>query len=155
MRRRELFMTGAAAALLWPVTASTQAIVPVIGFLNSAAPEAYTPMITVFRKALQESGYEEGRNVAIEYRWAEGHYDRLPEMAAELVAHKVAVIVASGSAAPALAAKAGTTEIPVVFVSGSDPLRTGLVASLNRPGGNVTGSSIIFTSLVPKRLEIL
>src|SRR6185312_9247593 len=121
----------------------------IIGFLNSAAPEAYMPMIAAFRKALRESGYEEGRNVAIEYRWAESHYDRLPEMAAELVAHKVAVIVASGSAAPALAAKAATTEISVVFASGSDPVRTGLVASLNRPGGNVTGISIIFTSLVP------
>lgn len=155
MRRRELFMTSVAAALLWPVTASTQAIMPVIGFLNSATPEAYTPMIAAFRKALRESGYEEGRNVAIEYRWAEGHYDRLPDMAAELVAHKVAVIVASGSAAPALAAKAATTEIPIVFASGSDPVRTGLVASISRPGGNVTGISIIFTSLVPKRLEFL
>ena len=155
MRRRELFMTSVAAALFWPITGSTQAIMPVIGFLNSAAPEAYAPMITAFRKALRESGYEEGRNVAIEYRWAEGHYDRLPDMAAELVAHKVAVIVASGSAAPALAAKAATTEIPIVFASGSDPVRTGLVASISRPGGNVTGISIIFTSLVPKRLEFL
>jgi putative ABC transport system substrate-binding protein len=155
MRRRELFMTSVAAALFWPITGSTQAIMPVIGFLNSATPEAYTPMIAAFRKALRESGYEEGRNVAIEYRWAEGYYDRLPDMAAELVAHKVAVIVASGSAAPALAAKAATTEIPIVFASGSDPVRTGLVASISRPGGNVTGISIIFTSLVPKRLEFL
>jgi putative ABC transport system substrate-binding protein len=146
---------AAGAALLWPLEGRAQKSPPIIGFLNSASPEAYTPMLAAFREVLREKGYEEGRNLLIEYRWAEGHYDRLPDMAAELVAGKVAVILASGSAAPALAAKAATTEIPVVFISGSDPVRTGLVASLNRPGGNLTGISITFTNLVPKRLELL
>jgi putative ABC transport system substrate-binding protein len=126
-----------------------------IGFLNSASPDAYTPMLAGFRAGLRESGYEEGRNISIEHRWAGGHYERLPDMATELVAQKVAVIVTSGSAAPAEAAKAATSEIPIVFISGSDPIRTGLVDSLNRPGGNVTGISIIFTTLVPKRVELL
>jgi putative ABC transport system substrate-binding protein len=146
---------AAGAALLWPLEGRAQKSPPIIGFLNSASPEAYTPMLAAFREVLREKGYEEGRNLLIEYRWAEGHYDRLPDMAAELVAGKVAVILASGSAAPALAAKAATTEIPVVFISGSDPVRTGRVASLNRPGGNLTGISITFTNLVPKRLELL
>ena len=155
MRRRTLIGMAAGAALLWPLEGRAQKSPPIIGFLNSASPEAYTPMLAAFREVLREKGYEEGRNLLIEYRWAEGHYDRLPDMAAELVAGKVAVIVASGSAAPALAAKAATTDIPVVFISGSDPVRTGLVASLNRPGGNLTGISITFTNLVPKRLELL
>jgi len=155
VRRRTLIGMAAGAALLWPLEGRAQKSPPIIGFLNSASPEAYTPMLAAFREVLREKGYEEGRNLLIEYRWAEGHYDRLPDMAAELVAGKVAVIVASGSAAPALAAKAATTDIPVVFISGSDPVRTGLVASLNRPGGNLTGISITFTNLVPKRLELL
>jgi putative tryptophan/tyrosine transport system substrate-binding protein len=155
MRRRTLIGLAAGAALLWPLEGRAQKSPPIIGFLNSASPEAYTPMLAAFREVLRQKGYEEGRDLLIEYRWAEGHYDRLPDMAAELVAGKVAVIVASGSAAPALAAKAATTDIPVVFISGSDPVRTGLVASLNRPGGNLTGISITFTNLVPKRLELL
>ena len=154
MRRRAL-IAGLTAAVLLQTTSRSQNTVPVIGFLNSASPEAYRPMVAAFRAGLSENSFQEGRNVTIEYRWADGHYERLPEMAAELVAAKVAVILASGSAAPALAAKTATTEIPIVFASGSDPVRTGLVASLNRPGGNITGISIIFTSLVPKRLELL
>lgn len=154
MRRRAL-IAGLTAAVLLQTTSRSQYTVPVIGFLNSASPEAYRPMVAAFRAGLSENSFQEGRNVTIEYRWADGHYERLPEMAAELVAAKVAVILASGSAAPALAAKTATTEIPIVFASGSDPVRTGLVASLNRPGGNITGISIIFTSLVPKRLELL
>jgi len=145
----------AGSALLWWHPARAQKNMPVIGFLNSATPNPYTPMLAGFRAALRESGYEEGRNISVEHRWAEGHYERLPDMAAELVARKVTVIVTSGSAAPAQAAKAATSEIPIIFISGSDPIRTGLVDSLNRPGGNVTGISIIFTSLVPKRVELL
>jgi ABC-type uncharacterized transport system substrate-binding protein len=154
MRRRVLVAGIAGSALLWwpPVRAQKT---PIIGFLNSASPDAYTPMLAGFRAGLHESGYEEGRNISIEHRWAEGHYERLPDMAAELVARKVAVIVTSGSAAPAQAAKTATNEIPIIFISGSDPIRTGLIDSLNRPGGNVTGISIIFTSLVPKRVELL
>ena len=155
MSRRDFIAGVTAAVLLQQLAARAQKTVPVIGFLNSASPEAYSPMVAAFRVGLRESGYEDGRNVTIEYRWAEGHYDRLPAMAAELVAEKVAVILASGSAAPALAAKTVTTEITIVFASGSDPVGTGLVASLNRPGGNITGISIILTSLVPKRLELL
>ena len=155
MRRRDLLAVLGGMAVWWPLVARAQKATAVIGFLNSASREAYRPMFAAFRASLRESGFEEGRNVTIEHRWAEGHYDRLPEMAAELVAQKVAVIIASGSAAPALAAKAATAEIPIIFISGSDPIRTGLVASLNRPGGNITGISITFTSLVPKRLEFL
>jgi len=112
-------------------------------------------MLAAFRAALSEAGYEEGRNITLEQRWADGHYELLPEMAAELVARKVAVIIASGSAAPAQAAKNATSEIPTIFISGSDPVRTGLVASLNRPGGNITGISSIFTDLLPKRVQLL
>lgn len=155
MRRRELVSDIVGAVLLWPVATRAQKSVPVIGFLNSASPDAYKPMNAGFHTGLREGGFDLGRDVTIESRWAEGRYDRLPAMAAELVARKAAVIVASGSAAPALAAKAATAEIPIVFISGSDPVRTGLVPSLNHPGGNITGVSITFTSLVPKRLELL
>jgi putative ABC transport system substrate-binding protein len=154
MRRRALVAGIASSALIWCPLARAETTA-MIGFLNSASPDAYTPMLAGFRAGLRESGYEEGRNISIEHRWAGGHYERLPDMATELVAQKVAVIVTSGSAAPAEAAKAATSEIPIVFISGSDPIRTGLVDSLNRPGGNVTGISIIFTTLVPKRVELL
>jgi putative tryptophan/tyrosine transport system substrate-binding protein len=154
VRRRELLLSGAAALL--PLTAiAQQSRIPVVGFLNSGSPEAYAPMAAAFRKGLAEDGYVENQNVLIDYRWAEGHYDRLPSLTSDLVSRKVAAIFATGSAAPALAAKAATSEIPIVFASGSDPVRTGLVASLNHPGGNITGISIIFTNLVPKRLEFL
>jgi putative ABC transport system substrate-binding protein len=153
MRRRALVIGIASSAFWCPAARAKKAAV--IGFLNSASPDAYAPMLAAFRAGLRERGYEEGTNLTLERRWAEGHYERLPEMAAELVAQRVAVIVTSGSAAPAEAAKNAATEIPVIFISGSDPVRTGLVASLNRPGGNVTGISVIFTSLVPKRVELL
>jgi putative ABC transport system substrate-binding protein len=128
---------------------------PVIGFLHSASPGPFVRAVDAFHQGLIESGYVEGQNVAIEYRWAEGQYDRLPALAADLAGRQVSVIVAVAGNAPALAAKAATTSIPIVFVSGGDPVSAGLVASLNRPGGNVTGVSWIATALVPKQLELL
>jgi putative ABC transport system substrate-binding protein len=128
---------------------------PVIGFLSSATAEGFAPFVTAAKKGLSEAGYSEGRNLAIEYRWARGQYDRLPAMAADLVQHRVAAIIATGSTAPALAAKASTDSIPIVFVSGGDPVKAGLISSLNRPGGNVTGVSMIYSALVQKRLELL
>jgi putative ABC transport system substrate-binding protein len=127
---------------------------PVIGFLNAASPEVRAPTMTAFHEGLKEAGYVEGHNVAIEYRWAEGHYDRLPALAADLVRRQVAEIVAIGTP-PALAAKAASSTIPTVIAVGVDPVQLGLVASLNRPGGNVTGLAVLGVELAAKRLEVL
>ena len=128
---------------------------PVVGFLHVAFPGPYTQQLVAFRQGLKQSGYVEGQNVAIEYRWAQNEYDRLPELAADLVRRRVALIVAVGGPPSALAAKAATSTIPIVLVFGADPVRLGLVDSLNRPGGNVTGVTFLTTELMAKRLELL
>src|SRR5262245_53226017 len=127
---------------------------PVVGFLNTSSPSGYAPLVAAFRQGINEAGYIEGRNVTIEYRWAEFHRDRLPELAADLVRRKVTVIAATTTTA-ALAAKAATTTIPVVFEMAGDPVKLGLVASLNRPGGNLTGVTSLGIEVGPKRLELL
>jgi putative tryptophan/tyrosine transport system substrate-binding protein len=155
LRRGVIALIGGAAAA-WPLEArAQQPAIPIIGFLGSASPNAYAGRVAAFRIGLNESGYIDGQDVAIEFRWAQGQYDRLPVFAADLVRQKVAVIVSSGGDVAALSAKAATSSIPIVVVSGTDPVKAGLVASFNRPGGNITGASFVATELETKRLEIL
>jgi ABC-type uncharacterized transport system substrate-binding protein len=152
VRRRELItLLGGAAA--WPLAArAQQAAMPVIGFLNSASPGNYVPMVAAFRQGLKEAGYVEGQNVAVEYRWAEGQYDRVPVIALELVDRRVAVLVANTPGV--LAVKAAITTTPIVFTTASDPVQIGLVASMSRPSGNVTGATTMGVELASKLLEL-
>jgi putative ABC transport system substrate-binding protein len=154
MKRRD-FITLLGGAAAWPLAArAQQGAVPVVGFLDGASAWEFADLAAAFRQGLSEAGYIEGRNASVEYRWAEGHYDRLPSLAADLVSRHAAVITAGGAAA-VIAAKAATTTIPIVFRLGSDPVASGLVASLSRPGGNITGVTTLAAEVGPKRVELL
>jgi putative tryptophan/tyrosine transport system substrate-binding protein len=154
MRRRE-FLGVAAALSTWPCAAFAQQPRPVIGFLSARSPSDSATLLAAFRKGLDAAGFVEGQNVAIEYRWAEGQYNRLPKMAADLAGSGVAIIVATGGEPAAVAAKNATSKIPIVFTAGGDPVKIGLVESLNRPGGNATGVSLLTTAPESKRLGLL
>jgi ABC-type uncharacterized transport system substrate-binding protein len=169
LRRREFILALGGAAAAWPIAArdalaseaggqrgdSKAAATPVVGFLGSRSLEDSAALVAAFRTGLGETGFIESRNVTIEFRWAEGHYDRLTMLAADLAARKVAVLAAPGGIAAGLAAKAATATIPVIFLTGADPVQFGLVKSLNRPDGNVTGVAILTNTLAPKQLELL
>jgi putative ABC transport system substrate-binding protein len=156
MRRRELVLLLGVAGTGWPLTLhAQQKAMPVIGFLSSSSPGPAAANIAAFHQSLSDNGYVVGQNVAIEYRWAEAHFDRLPSLAADLVDRKVDVIVAGGGTPPILAAKAATSTIPIIFANAGNPVEDGLVTSLARPGGNLTGVSILFAELTLKRIELL
>ena len=154
--RRRAFIGLVSGAVLWPLTARGQeSTIPVVGFLGGTSPSLYTTRLHAFRAGLKEAGYVENENVRIEYRWAEGQNNRLPVLAAELVRRPVAVLVAAGGIPSAIAAKAATATIPIVFAVATNPIELGLVTSLNRPGGNVTGVANLNAEMDPKRLQLL
>lgn len=156
MRRREFITLVGGAAAIWPMAARAQRpALPVIGFLHSATANAYAPMTAAFRQSLSEAGYVDGQNVVIEYRWAEGQFDRLPALATDLVRQQASAIFAGGGSDPSLAAKAATSKIPIVFANGTDPVEAGLVSSLDHPGANITGITFLLNTLGPKELEVL
>src|SRR6516162_1319221 len=154
MRRRDFIKVFAGLAIAWSLTASAQQK-PVIGFLNSGSPDAYPDRVIAFHQGLRQLGYIEGENVVVDYRWELGEYERLPAFAAELVKRRVSVLVATGGEPAALAAKSATSTIPIVFAIGGDPIKLGLVATYNRPGGNATGANILAAEMDGKRLELL